>query len=111
MSYFLRYRKVLQYTDTDMDRLEDSFANLKTSPIFRQTDKNQSAGAFWRTIGEVAEYQLISRLAMTICLIPHSHAVAERIFSMIGKNLTASRKCLEEGNHADQPHDHQVRWF
>lgn len=53
---------------------------------------------FWSHIGSCSDYILISRVAHVLCLIPHSNAVAERVFSMTGKNLTASRKALDKNS-------------
>ena len=33
---------------------------------------------------------------MSLCLIPHSNAVADRVFSLINKNLTAQRKSMKK---------------
>ena len=54
-----------------------------------------TATKFWVAVGELEpEYKVISQLALTLLLIPHSNAIAERIFSMINHNLTDSMKCL-----------------
>ena len=45
---------------------------------------------------EHGKYNLIGQLAMSLCLIPHSNAVAERVFSLINKQLTDQRKSLKK---------------
>lgn len=48
---------------------------------------------FWRSIGEANDsFKPLSKLAMSIALTPHSNAIAERVFSLIGNQLTSSRK-------------------
>ena len=44
----------------------------------------------------LGNYKLLAQLAMSLCLIPHSNAVAERVFSLINKNLTAQRKSMKK---------------
>ena len=47
-----------------------------------------TATKFWVAVFELEpEYREISQLALTLLLIPHSSAIAERIFSMINHSL------------------------
>lgn len=81
-----------------MDLISDSVVNLKCSPLLtRYKDGHfDSVSNFWTAVSRQPEYEVISRVALLLCLIPHSNAIAERVFSMIGKNLTASRKSLKK---------------
>ena len=38
----------------------------------------------------------LSKIALLVLTIPHSNAGEERVFTMIKKNLTASRSCLDQ---------------
>ena len=49
----------------------------------------------------LGNYKLLAQLAMSLCLIPHSNAVAERVFSLINKNLTAQRKSMKKDTTLD----------
>lgn len=54
---------------------------------------------FWHEVGDIRDsgetpFRLLADLALLVCVIPHSNAGAERIFSMINKNLTPQRSCL-----------------
>ena len=47
-----------------------------------------TATKFWVAEVELKpEYRVISKLALTLLLIPHSSAIAEKIFSMINHSL------------------------
>ena len=41
-------------------------------------------------------FHRLSKIALLVLTIPHSNAGEERVFTMIKKNLTASRSCLDQ---------------
>ena len=76
------------------DQLEDQFMNLKRQCHILSAGASDDICKMWLEIGKRHEFRLIGELASVLCLTPHSNAVAERVFSMIGKNLRADRKSL-----------------
>lgn len=101
--YFFRYRKVFNYTDRDIEVLQDSFDELKMSNCLKSF-QNFLADDICKFWGNVSNYQvgtdkpfsLLSTLALGICVIPHSNAGPERFFSMIRKNLRSDRSCIKK---------------
>ena len=82
-SFFLfdehRYRRIHQYTDT--------YSKMKRDRRVKETSTD-TATKFWVAVVELQpEYREISQLALTLLLIPHSSAIAERIFLMINHSL------------------------
>ena len=76
--------------------MEDTYITMKRDRRVKEATAD-TATKFWVAVGELeTEYKVISQLALTLLLIPHSNAIAERIFSMINHNLTDSRKCLSK---------------
>ena len=78
------------------DQLEDQFMNLKRQSHVIAAGASDDICKMWLDIGKRHEFCLIGELASLLCLTPHSNAVAERVFSMIGKNLRADRKSLDK---------------
>lgn len=85
-------------SDLEVDRMEDGIANLKgdmkQGSVIHNPDL--SIANFWHKVGSKEQYKTLSKLALLLCTTPHSNAIAERVFSMIGKNLTASRKSMSK---------------
>ena len=70
---------VFKYTDADVDILRDTYLALERHPLIRNPGEDDIV-SFWRNVENAASmYQLLSQLAIAICLTPHSNATAERV--------------------------------
>lgn len=47
-------------------------------------------------VGTQEKFRQVAQLAKLVLTIPHSNAGAERVFSIVNKNLTDARSCLDK---------------
>ncbi|OCT99445.1 hypothetical protein XELAEV_18005225mg [Xenopus laevis] len=92
----------------DMDRLFTEFREYQTSslPAFQI----ERIDEFWQklsliqdTVTGQPQYRILCKLAKFICLIPHSNATCERLFSTFRKIITDQRSSLGKNPITQQP--------
>ena len=63
--------------------------------------KHYRMDSIWSHISKIANvdgsyrFELLSKVAMLVLVIPHSNAGEERVFNLIKQNKTPSRSCLD----------------
>ncbi|OCT60383.1 hypothetical protein XELAEV_18046402mg [Xenopus laevis] len=91
-----------------MDRLFTEFREYQTSslPVFQ----NERIDEFWQKLSLIQDpvtgqpqYRILCKLAKFICLIPHSNATCERLFSTVRKIITDQRSSLGKNPITQQP--------
>ena len=87
---------MLKFSDIQLEQLQDSVINFKHNQQVDYSGDDESIALYWHKVGRLDQYKHLSQLALLLCLTPHSNAIAERIFSMIGKNVTDCRKSLRK---------------
>lgn len=100
-----RFRKVFGYSDNELDQLLDQISEIKVHKDFLQASSEYSNDTditeFWLnckklTVGSSTPFIPLCNLALCISIIPHSNASAERMFSMINKNIGGARSMLRK---------------
>lgn len=79
--------------------MRDLYLSLEHHQMIQEpeADVDMHIVRFWKRVGETtSKFRPLSQLAMALSLIPHSNAAAERVFSLIGNQLSDARKRMKK---------------